>query len=207
MLYNICDEAHQQFLMFPGNRDKIFFAVVGGARISRAAKAPLIPRPAGFLVSRPGRDILTTGHEIIGDAINLVRLRQQLTLHEGVRYKPYRCTAGKLTIGVGRNLDDNGISQDEADLMLANDIAKVIAGLQSRFAWFGGIDEVRKRVLIDMGFNLGINGLCKFRRMLGAVANKDYRTAAREMGESKWATQVGTRAVRLARMMDSGEDF
>lgn len=133
-------------------------------------------------------------------------LVRQLRLHEGERLRPYRCTAGKLTIGVGRNLDDRGITREESAMLLANDIAAVDAELVRRLPWVARLDDVRRRVLIDMGFNLGVPGLLEFRRTLGAVERGQYEQAAGMMLESRWASQVGSRAERLARMMATGKD-
>lgn len=130
-------------------------------------------------------------------------LRQQLIRDEGIRLKPYRDTVGKLTIGVGRNLDDVGISQDEADLMLDGDINRTIATLRQKFAWFDHLSVPRQVVIANMAFNLGIDGLSKFRRMLKAIEDKDYIVAAREMLDSGWSNQVGSRAKRLAKQMET----
>jgi lysozyme len=131
-------------------------------------------------------------------------LLAELRRDEGVRLKPYRCTAGKLTIGVGRNLDDVGISSDEADALLRNDVARVCSDLDARIPWWRGLDEVRQRVLVNMGFNLGISGLLGFKNTLRAVETGDYLGAAQGMLASKWAKQVGPRAERLALMMRDG---
>ena len=124
-----------------------------------------------------------------------------------MRLKPYRCTAGKLSIGIGRNLDDVGISEDEAHFLLDNDINRVIVALASALPWFVEMDEVRQRVLVDMGFNLGVPGLLKFKNTLAAVERKDYEAAAKGMLASKWARQVKGRAETLARWMRSGSDL
>ena len=133
-------------------------------------------------------------------------IEDQLILHEGLRLKPYRCTAGKLTIGVGRNLDDKGISRDEAMILLRNDIAEVTAQLE-RFDWFRALGPVRRKVLIDMAFNLGMGGLMGFQKMIEALERGDYERAADEMIYSRWYRQVGERGRRLERMMRTGEDY
>jgi lysozyme len=133
------------------------------------------------------------------------RLKNQLVLHEGLRLKPYRCTAGKLTIGVGRNLEDRGISKKEALYLLDNDIEEVSAELSRRLPWFSDLNGPRKAVLIDMAINLGIDGLFKFKRTLAAVARGDYAEAAREMKDSQWYRQVKSRGVRLVAQMRTGE--
>ena len=133
-------------------------------------------------------------------------IEEQLILHEGLRLKPYRCTAGKLTIGVGRNLDDKGISKEEALFLLRNDIATVTTQLQ-KYDWYINADPIRQKVLVDMAYNLGVGGLLKFRKMIAALERGDYEGAADQMLDSRWAEQVGYRAVRLAEMMRSGRDY
>ena len=131
---------------------------------------------------------------------------RQLRLHEGERLKPYRCTAGKLTIGVGRNLEDRGITREESAVLLANDIADMERELQRALPWVARLDEVRARVLVDMAFNLGVVGLLAFKRTLAAIEAGQYQQAATMMLDSKWAKQVGGRAERLSRMMATGKD-
>ena len=132
------------------------------------------------------------------------KLTDMLVDHEGMRRKPYRCTAGKLTIGVGRNLDDRGISPDEAMYMLANDIKDSRRELSAAFSWFDKLDDVRQSVLIDMCVNLGLSRLQGFRNTLALIGVGKYEAAAQEMLNSKWAEQVGRRAQRLSRMMATG---
>lgn len=131
-------------------------------------------------------------------------IEELLIRHEGLRLKPYRCTAGKLTIGVGRNLEDSGISGDEAMVMLANDIAKARKSL-SVYTWFDGLSIVRKNVCISMVFNLGIKGFSRFKWMINCITRENYEGAADEMLNSKWAAQVGTRAYELSEMMRDGQ--
>jgi len=134
------------------------------------------------------------------------RLVVQLVQHEGLRLKPYADTVGKLTIGVGRNLTDKGISEGEASFLLRNDIADVEHELSARLPWFAMLNEVRRRVLFDMAFNLGTAGLLKFKNTLAAIERGDYEAGARGMLASKWAAQVGRRAERLAKMMATGQE-
>lgn len=139
--------------------------------------------------------------------MNKKKMIAQLRLHEGERLKPYRCTAGKLTIGVGRNLDDRGITSDESAYLLNNDIDSHWIELLEHLPWVETLDEVRQRVMLDMAFNLGISGLLTFRRTLGHIKAGNYALASSAMLESKWATQVGQRARRLASMMKTGKDY
>lgn len=138
--------------------------------------------------------------------MNPLRLRAQLTLHEGRRSKPYKDSVGKLTIGVGHNLTDLGLSETAIDFILAEDITAHSAELIAALPWVAYLDDVRQRVLMDMAFNMGVPTLLTFKNTLAAVERGDYHTAAEGMLASKWATQVGGRATRLATMMDTGED-
>jgi len=133
------------------------------------------------------------------------RIKEQLVRHEGLRLKPYRCTAGKLTIGIGRNLDDCGISQSEAYVMLINDIMNCEKQLQSKIPdIYNGLDEVRKSVLLNMCFNLGISGLLGFKNTLEFTKAGDWERAANNMLVSRWAKQVGRRAIELSELMRKG---
>lgn len=134
----------------------------------------------------------------------------ELERDEGLRLKPYRDTVGKLTVGVGRNLDDVGLSQDEAEYLLQNDIKRACADLDANLPWWRELDDVRQRVLVNMCFNMGIGsiqagrGLLSFGITLLKVKSGDYAGAAAGMLASKWAGQVGGRAKRLADMMRTG---
>lgn len=132
-------------------------------------------------------------------------IEQQLLLHEGLKLKPYRCTEGYLTIGIGLNLDA-GITEEEAIWLLQSRLKGIIAQLE-RYEWYTKLDPVRQKVMIDMAYNLGITGLLKFRKMIAAIELGDYEKAAKEMLDSKWARQVGKRAQRLAEMMRTGADY
>jgi len=137
--------------------------------------------------------------------VDRAAMTRQLRLHEGERLKPYRCTAGKLTIGVGRNLEDRGITAEESAYLLANDISREERELLRALPWVAKLDEVRQRVLLDMSFNMGLGTLLTFKRTLAAVHAGQYQQAAAMMLESRWAGQVGQRAQRLSRMMATGK--
>lgn len=132
------------------------------------------------------------------------QLKKQLERDEGLRLTPYRDSVGKLTIGIGRNLDDKGIREDEAHVMLDNDIEEVRAGLERELDWFNRLDEARRGVLLNMAFNMGVQGLMAFQNMLAAVEAGDWPKAAEEMKHSRWWGQVGPRADRLHIQMLSG---
>lgn len=139
--------------------------------------------------------------------MNNDKLLKQLDLHEGLELKPYKDTVGKLTIGVGRNLTDRGITKDEAYYLLRNDVAIAITDLDKNLSWWKNLDEIRQRVLADMCFNLGISKLLGFKNTLELIRKGDYETAASAMLNSLWAKQVKGRATRLANMMRTGKDY
>lgn len=130
---------------------------------------------------------------------------EQLIVHEGFELMPYTDTVGKVTIGVGRNLTDRGISEDEALYLLKNDISLHKEELERSFPIVKSLDSVRYYVLLDMAFNMGIPRLQKFRRMWVYIQTSDYDKAAIEMLDSKWATQVGRRAKNLSEQMRTGK--
>ena len=131
-------------------------------------------------------------------------VREQLKMDEGVKAKPYHCTAGKLTIGVGRNLEDVGLSPYEINVLLENDITRSEADCKALFPSYDTLSDNRKAVLINMAFNLGKDRLSKFQMFRGAVMAKAWEQAATEMLNSQWAKQVGPRAQRLAKQMREG---
>lgn len=133
-----------------------------------------------------------------------MNIYEQLRRDEGTRLKPYTDTVGKLTIGIGRNLSDKGITLEEAELLLANDVDEVILGLEGAGYVAKDDNDARYYVLVNMAFNLGPAGLLAFRIMLKAYRDGDWETAAAEMLRSKWAQQVGDRAERLAKQMREG---
>lgn len=137
--------------------------------------------------------------------MNEERFTQTLRLQEGYRRWAYRDTEGKLTVGIGRNLESTGISEEEASLLLANDIRRVCREAASAFPWFGDLDEARQEVILNMIFNMGVPTLRKFKKMIAAIEKKDYALAAGEMLDSHWRSQVGDRAVKLAAIMRGPE--
>ena len=131
-------------------------------------------------------------------------LREMLRKHEGVRSKPYVDTVGKTSIGVGRNLDDVGLSDDEIDLLLRNDTERAFKAAERVCLTFGTLTPNRQRVLVSMAFNMGQTRLQGFRRMLFAISMENWDEAASQMLDSRWAVQVGNRARELSQMMKEG---
>lgn len=132
------------------------------------------------------------------------RLKDLLMVHEGFRQFPYEDTTGHLTIGYGRNLTDNGINKNEALTLLENDIDYFVKKLRKELPFFDDLDEIRKIVLVDMCYNVGLVGFLKFTKMLDAVRRKDWFTAAKEMLSSKAARQAPNRYQQLASIMKIG---
>lgn len=128
-----------------------------------------------------------------------------LTLDEGIRLHPYKDTVGKTTIGIGRNLDDVGISRDEAQFLLDNDIKAALEALDTLLPWWRGMSDVRQHVLVNLCFNMGISKLMGFKLALAAMEAGSYDEAANQMLNSAWYGQVGARAVRLVSLMRNGK--
>ena len=126
-----------------------------------------------------------------------------IRIHEGLRLKTYTCTAGKLTIGYGHNLDDNGISKDMAEFILQRDIEDAEAHLKQYF-WFEDLDPGRRAAITDMMFNLGSTRFSGFHNMIIALGEGDFETAAKEAEDSKWFKQVGKRGETIVRIIRSG---
>lgn len=141
-------------------------------------------------------------------SLSRARLLAQLLVDEGLRLKPYRDTVGKLSIGIGRNLDDTGISEGEAHALCENDLDRAEALLDRQIPWWRGLDAVRQEVLLNMAFNMGWGngrkGLSSFRNTLASIKAGLWINAARGMRASRWAKQVGDRASRLASAMEHG---
>jgi|TARA_R100000322_G_scaffold40893_1_gene25468 lysozyme len=127
--------------------------------------------------------------------------------HEGVKSKVYLCSAGYETIGVGRNISESGLglSDDEIDYLLENDIKRVQEELQDTYFWFGGLNDARQDAMVDICFNLGLTKLRGFTNALTAMSREQFDVAADEFMDSKWAKQVGMRAIRVTEMIRSGE--
>ena len=135
------------------------------------------------------------------------RLINMLKMHEGVETHAYQCSANKITIGVGRNVDPVdglGLSQDEIEYLLKNDIDRVRVELGDEYEWFDDLVPARQDAMIDISFNLGATRLRKFKKALKAMANEDYEKAANEFMDSRWSEQVGRRAYTVTQMIRKG---
>lgn len=134
------------------------------------------------------------------------KLIEQLRIHEGVRSHAYKCSADMITVGVGRNIDENGglgLSNDEIDYLLNNDIDRCRKELDI-YSWFADLDEVRQDALINMCFNLGFTRLANFKNALSSMAVGAYSDAAEHFLDSRWARQVGKRSEDVAHMIRTG---
>lgn len=134
----------------------------------------------------------------------LSKLISMLKRHEGLSLKVYRCTADKLSIGYGRNLDDVGITEVEADFLLKVDAVRAVDDAHDIFPKILECTENRQIALIDMTFNLGKTRLRKFRKMINAVNRGDWESAADEAMDSRWYGQVGNRAIELVKLLRKG---
>ncbi len=132
-----------------------------------------------------------------------MELKQWIKNNEGLKLKLYKDTVNKWTVGYGRNIEDNGISKDEADYLFDNDFARCQREL-APYPWYVNQPQNVQYALMNMCFNLGIGRLLGFRKMIMALTAKDYTNAAREALDSKWATQVGDRAKQVALMIREG---
>lgn len=130
---------------------------------------------------------------------------EQLKRDEGVKLQPYKDTVGKITIGIGRNLSDVGISVAEAEYLLMDDLQRTQDKLYEALPWVRDMDPVRRSVLLNMAFNMGVDGLLAFKNTLYLIQNNSLEAAGAEMLRSLWARQVGDRAKRLAKQLVTGE--
>ena len=137
--------------------------------------------------------------------IDIERLYADLKRDEGMKLFPYVDTVGKISIGCGRNLSDNGISEQEATNMFYNDISRTSAELDDKIPLCSDMPEPAQRGLCNMAFNLGWPRLSQFRMMLAALETSDWEAAATEALDSTWAKQVGGRATRIAELFRSAK--
>ena len=138
---------------------------------------------------------------------NDLELIKELRRDEGVIPHAYQDSIGYWTIGVGRLIDKRKggrLTDEEIDYLLMNDIKECVADLDKNLPWWRSLTDARRRVLVNMRFNLGMAGLLGFRNTLKFIEGGDYKRAAANMLLSKWAKQVGQRANRLAKMMENG---
>ena len=133
--------------------------------------------------------------------MNLLPLIAELRRDEGVIPHAYQDSLGYWTIGVGHLIDKRKggkIPDVIIDMLLRYDIDEKIAELNEKLPWWGFLDEPSQRVIVNMAFNLGVEGLLGFKKFMDALKDGDRNRAASEMLNSKWAEQVGARATRLA---------
>lgn len=134
------------------------------------------------------------------------KLLNALKRHEGYRGAPYRCSNGYLTIGYGRNLEANPLSKKEAEYLMINDLRRGEMALTGINHVFPKLEHgPRRDALLNMAFNMGVKGLNGFRKMWTAIGHRDWDLAADEALDSKWARQVGGRAIEIAEQLRTGE--
>ena len=132
------------------------------------------------------------------------KLIEQLKIHEGFRSNVYTCSGGKKTVGYGRNLEDIGISEEEAEMLLKNDIYEATNQLLNAFPFMATFSDVRISAMINFTFNVGIGTVRKFSNTIEYLKNEDWDAAADEMMDSKWAEQVGDRAIQITEQIRTG---
>ena len=134
-------------------------------------------------------------------------LIEQLKRHEGLVLHAYTDHLGFWTIGYGRLIDERrggGLSEEEAELLLRNDVQRVTDEVERRLPWVRGLSEPRRQALCNMAFQMGVAGLLGFRKMLAAMRSGRFDRAAREALDSRWAKQTPTRAEEVAGMIRDG---
>lgn len=135
----------------------------------------------------------------------LTKQQEMLIRHEGLKLRLYKCTANKWSIAIGRNLEDRGISEDEAIYMLNNDVRDFYNELKRSLPWYESLNDVRRAALMSMAF-MGVPKLLLFKKMLAAITKNDWNEAAKQALDSKWAKDVGTnRSGEIAAMLRTGE--
>jgi lysozyme len=139
--------------------------------------------------------------------VDLDKLTTSIKAHEGFRQFPYTDTTGHMTIGYGRNLSAQGVSDDEASYLLKNNIDQAISDAQAK-PWWACVsgNDARARAFIEIGFNIGFGTMDGFSKALDAAMRADWNTCAAEFLDSLWARQVGQRAITLTRMIATGQD-
>lgn len=138
----------------------------------------------------------------------ITTLTKQLRSDEGEILSAYQDHLGYWTIGVGRLIDSRkggGISKEESAYLLTNDINDRIKAIRQALPWFDTLDDARKGVLINMAFQLGVEGLLQFKTMLTYIESGKYNEAADSMYQSLWAKQTPERCKRMAKQMRSGQ--
>ena len=133
-------------------------------------------------------------------------LLEQLEDFEGLELKAYQCTAGKTTIGLGRNLDDYGITKEEAFYLAKNNIYELENELDRAIPWWRQLDDARQRALINLAYNVGTTTLLKFKKTLQYLEDGSYEEAAEEVLDSRWAKQVGRRATFISNVFLTGKE-
>ena len=138
--------------------------------------------------------------------MNYEILLKQLEDFEGLELKPYKCTSDKTTIGLGRNLDDYGITREEAYYLAQNNIDEIEDELDNALSWWRDLNDARQRALINLAYNVGTPTLLKFKKTLEYLENGFYAKAGEEVLDSRWAEQVGRRSVFISNVFKTGVD-
>jgi lysozyme len=139
------------------------------------------------------------------DNLVMLALTARIKVNEGFRSKPYADTVGKLTIGWGRNLNAEGITVGEALILLGNDISRCDTALLRSQTWYQYLDDVRKSVMIELAFNLGVEGILEFHDLWAALAAHEWKQAHDALLDSKAARELPARYATLANILFTGD--
>ena len=130
-------------------------------------------------------------------------LLSSVIVHEGFSRYIYLDSVGVRTVGFGRNLDDRGISREEAEMLLLNDL-ETSTKEAKKFEFYENLTSNRQDVIVEMIFNMGLTRFKEFKKTIGYINQANYSAAADEMLDSRWAKQVGQRALTLSNKFRAG---
>ena len=128
---------------------------------------------------------------------------EQLKIHEGYKPKVYKCTAGVDTIGIGFAIKDLELSEDVCELILKEKLQALEERFEDKFDWFKTSPIEVRNVMLNMAYQLGFRGFCKFKKTLSYLENAEWESASKEMLDSRWAKQTPNRANELSEIIKS----
>ena len=128
---------------------------------------------------------------------------EQLKIHEGYKPTVYKCTAGVDTIGVGFAIKDLHLSEEVCELILTEKLEVLEERFEKKFDWFGTSPVEVRNVMLNMAYQLGFAGFCKFKKTIAYLQEAEWEKASEEMLDSKWAVQTPNRAKELSEIIKS----
>tara|TARA_R100001460_G_scaffold63200_1_gene103434 strand:- start:584 stop:988 length:405 start_codon:yes stop_codon:yes gene_type:complete len=130
-------------------------------------------------------------------------LIKQLKIHEGYKPTVYKCTSGVDTIGIGFAIKDLYLSEEVCELILTEKLEEIDTKLDKKFDWYCESPQEVKNVMMNMTYQLGFRGFCKFKKTIGYLQEANYKSASVEMLDSRWANQTPNRAKDLSNILQS----